>query len=373
MQNLTLAPIENLKLAKDAYVRGEKKNARYWASLAVSQDPNLEEAWLILAAVANPKASVGILNHYLKINPNSQRAQRGLTWAIKRLESYPPVGTSSTNYAANHLTIRSSLRPQDASRENNFRIPKQVFSYLLIIIFSFIIIPFLTGIIINFQIPPTLIQNTKSTQQEIPQTLVKTIQSGQKTLLKSSTPTINMIVTATIMPSTATIVPSTETQISTPITSPTILPSDTPVNGQTGPQTFPASPDQTFPSTGKWILVDISEQHMYVYEKNQIAFSFIASTGMNRSTRVGTFAIQSKIPNAYGATWDIWMPDWLGIYYSGSLENGIHALPILQNGATLWDGFLGTPISYGCVVLGSYDAETLYNWAEIGIPVIIQP
>jgi hypothetical protein len=82
--------------------------------------------------------------------------------------------------------------------------------------------------------------------------------------------------------------------------------------------------------------------------------------------------VQSKIPNAWGGTWSIWMPDWLGIYWAGGLENGIHALPILPNGATLWAGFLGRPISYGCVVLGSYEAKLLYDWAEIGTPVEIR-
>jgi lipoprotein-anchoring transpeptidase ErfK/SrfK len=82
--------------------------------------------------------------------------------------------------------------------------------------------------------------------------------------------------------------------------------------------------------------------------------------------------VQSKIPNAYGSTWDIWMPYWLGIYWAGSTENGIHALPILSNGGVLWAGFLGRPISYGCVVLGTYEAEVLYNWADYGTPVVIQ-
>ena len=128
------------------------------------------------------------------------------------------------------------------------------------------------------------------------------------------------------------------------------------------------------PSTGggKYILVDISEQHMYVYEGDALIYSFVASTGINNGTRVGTFAVQSKIPNAYGATWNIWMPNWLGIYWSGGLENGIHALPILPNGATLWEGYLGSPVSYGCVVLGTYEAQLLYEWAEIGTPVEIQ-
>jgi lipoprotein-anchoring transpeptidase ErfK/SrfK len=143
---------------------------------------------------------------------------------------------------------------------------------------------------------------------------------------------------------------------------------DSPVSANTAPV------GGSRPSYGgsKYILVDLSEQHMYVYEGDGLTYSFVASTGINGGTRIGNFAVQSKIPNAYGSTWDIWMPDWLGIYWSGGLENGIHALPILPNGATLWAGFLGRPISYGCVVLGTYDAQVLYDWAEIGTPVDIQ-
>lgn len=125
-------------------------------------------------------------------------------------------------------------------------------------------------------------------------------------------------------------------------------------------------------SGGKKILVDISEQHMYVYDGEQLVYSFVSSTGMNNATRTGTFSVLDKIPNAYGATWNIWMPNWLGIYWAGSLENGIHALPILSNGATLWAGFLGSPISFGCVVLDTNDSLTLYDWVEVGVPVEIQ-
>ena len=123
---------------------------------------------------------------------------------------------------------------------------------------------------------------------------------------------------------------------------------------------------------GKYILVDISEQHMYVYEEDALIYSFVSSTGINNATRVGSFSVLDKIPSAYGATWDLWMPNWLGIYWAGSLENGIHALPILSNGVQLWSGYLGVPISYGCVVLGAYESELLYNWADIGTPVEIQ-
>ena len=146
------------------------------------------------------------------------------------------------------------------------------------------------------------------------------------------------------------------------------------------PDTSPApgysntTQDDTPPSYGgnKYIVVDISEQHMYVYEGETQVYSFVSSTGMNNATRTGNFSVLDKIPSAYGATWDIWMPNWLGIYWADSMENGIHALPILSNGGTLWAGYLGSPISYGCVVLGTYEAQVLYGWADIGTPVEIR-
>jgi lipoprotein-anchoring transpeptidase ErfK/SrfK len=123
----------------------------------------------------------------------------------------------------------------------------------------------------------------------------------------------------------------------------------------------------------KRIVMDLSEQHLYAYEGDRMVYSFVVSSGAAPSyTRVGEFSVQRKIPKAYGSTWNIWMPYWLGIYWAGSTENGIHALPILPNGQTLWAGYLGRPVSYGCIVLGTDDAKTLYDWAEVGTPVSIR-
>ena len=66
------------------------------------------------------------------------------------------------------------------------------------------------------------------------------------------------------------------------------------------------------------------------------------------------------------------MPYFMGIYWAGSLENGIHALPILSNGQTLWAGYLGTPVSFGCIILSTENARTLYYWTEVGTPVVVQ-
>jgi LysM repeat protein len=131
--------------------------------------------------------------------------------------------------------------------------------------------------------------------------------------------------------------------------------------------------EQTPGSSSKSIIVDISEQRTYVYENGIVIKTFMVSTGVpGQDTMHGVFRIQNKIPVAYAATWDLQMPYWLGFYWAGPLQNGFHALPILSNGVRLWEGLLGRPASYGCVILSQEAAQWLYEWADIGIPVIVQ-
>jgi len=125
-------------------------------------------------------------------------------------------------------------------------------------------------------------------------------------------------------------------------------------------------------SVGKRIEVDIGEQRMYVWEGQVLVHNWTISTGLaSHPTQTGSFAVQSKVPTAWSSAWELWMPSWLGIYWAGGSENGIHALPVINDGTQLWAGFLGSPISYGCVVLGTAEAAELYAWADIGTPVEI--
>ena len=124
--------------------------------------------------------------------------------------------------------------------------------------------------------------------------------------------------------------------------------------------------------SGKRIEVNITQQRMYVWQGDTLLYQWVCSTGEpGRPTAPGHFSIQNKIPEAWASTWSLRMPYWLGIYYAGPLQNGIHALPILPSGQTLWAGYLGVPVSYGCVILSTENARTLYNWAEVGTPVWI--
>ena len=124
----------------------------------------------------------------------------------------------------------------------------------------------------------------------------------------------------------------------------------------------------------KRIVMSISQQRMWVYQDGQLLFKFVISTGIDRSpTQPGVFQVQTHDPNAYASVWDLYMPNFLGIYQAWpGFMNGIHGLPTLSNGRRLWANILGSPASYGCIILDLDDAQWLYNWAEDGVVVEIQ-
>jgi lipoprotein-anchoring transpeptidase ErfK/SrfK len=63
------------------------------------------------------------------------------------------------------------------------------------------------------------------------------------------------------------------------------------------------------------------------------------------------------------------MPYWMAIVPGGKF--GIHELPEWPGGYKEGANHLGTPVSHGCVRLGVGPAQTVYNWADIGTPVVV--
>jgi tetratricopeptide (TPR) repeat protein len=122
----------------------------------------------------------------------------------------------------------------------------------------------------------------------------------------------------------------------------------------------------------KRIEVDISRQRLYAWEGDTLLHNFPTSTGLpGRDTAPGHYQVLDKIPMAYSSIWRLKMPYWLGIYYVGNIENGIHALPIRPDGSVMWGGLLGQRASYGCIILSTKAAQLIYNWADIGTVVDI--
>ncbi|KAA3659397.1 MAG: LysM peptidoglycan-binding domain-containing protein, partial [Chloroflexi bacterium] len=140
------------------------------------------------------------------------------------------------------------------------------------------------------------------------------------------------------------------------------------------------SPDAMLPLPiveNKRIVVSISQQKTWVYENGVLKWEWLASTGINSSpTAPGVFQIQSHEPNAYAGNWNLWMPNFMGIYRpvpTSDFMNGFHGFPTRDGANLLWTNNLGTKVTYGCVLLSNDNVAQLYNWAEAGVVVEIRP
>ncbi len=124
----------------------------------------------------------------------------------------------------------------------------------------------------------------------------------------------------------------------------------------------------------KRIVISLSRQRLMVFQDGAQIAQHVISTGINRSpTQPGVFQVRTHDKNAYASVWDLYMPNFLGIYEAWpGFMNGIHGLPTLSNGQRMWANSLGRPASYGCIILGLEEAKWLYNWAEDGVIVEIR-
>lgn len=122
----------------------------------------------------------------------------------------------------------------------------------------------------------------------------------------------------------------------------------------------------------KQIVIKKSEKRLYMLENGEKIFSMPVSLGRSGArTRSGDFAILDKLGTVW-SFWQIWLPDWMGIYFAGASENGIHGLPYDHAGNVYWKNQVGQEnITFGCVMPNDDNASRLYEWAEVGIPVAI--
>lgn len=125
-------------------------------------------------------------------------------------------------------------------------------------------------------------------------------------------------------------------------------------------------------SSTKRIVVDISEQTVYAFDGDSIFMKEHASTGLKDTpTPRGTFFVFRKTPSRYmqGP-----IPEVSDQYYD--LPGVPWDLYFTQGGAVIhgayWHDQFSKPWSHGCVNLPVDTAKKLYQWADVGIPVIVQ-
>jgi hypothetical protein len=117
----------------------------------------------------------------------------------------------------------------------------------------------------------------------------------------------------------------------------------------------------------KKIEIDLASQVLsWFYGDVRIGTTSVSS-GKANSTPRGTFKITNKHPKAW-SSYGLWMPYWNGL---DDGKVGIHELPVWPSGYVEGEDHLGTPVSHGCIRVAHEPAEFIYEWAEVGTPVII--
>lgn len=117
-------------------------------------------------------------------------------------------------------------------------------------------------------------------------------------------------------------------------------------------------------TSGKQIVVDLSDQATYAYENGALLRSVTVSTGMwGTPTVQGDYQVYVKYTSQTMSGPGYYLPGvpYVMYFYQGYSLHG-----------TYWHSNFGTPMSHGCVNMPTPEAEWFFNWAEVGTPVHVQ-
>jgi len=326
--------------------------ARRLAQRAVALEPDREEGWLLLAALATPGASLAYLKRALELNPSSERARRGIDWAINRLRAHP---ARQVERGGKDRPLVIYPIPTDALVVRGAFIP----TWAIILLIAMI------GLAAWFA-SPTFTRALTEANAFSAMHLALDKETRTPTATSTATPT------------------ATPTATSTPTQTPTSTPSPTPTNTATSVPTESSKPKKQpkkkkaaagqyqFPGrprgvdeNERWIDVDLSLQRVYAYEGDQQIHNILVSTGTwLHPTVTGTFKIYVKYRSADMSGPGYYLPrvPYVMYFYKGY---GLHG--------TYWHNNFGTPMSHGCINLPTDEAAWLFRFASVGTVVNIHP
>lgn len=121
----------------------------------------------------------------------------------------------------------------------------------------------------------------------------------------------------------------------------------------------------TPPQNGKYIEADIGKMTITAYENGNPVLSYaIAGIGNPAisPTPIGQFTVLSKEDRHFSSLHKVWMP-WSVHFYGPYF---LHGIPYWPNGEKL-----NTRYSGGCVRLPEEADRAIYDFAEVGTPVIV--
>ncbi|MCA1647751.1 MAG: L,D-transpeptidase family protein [Chloroflexi bacterium] len=137
---------------------------------------------------------------------------------------------------------------------------------------------------------------------------------------------------------------------------------------------LPRPPTRTF--SGRWLDADLQEPAMLTaYDGARMVMNTLAIKGtIANQTPIGTFTILRRVQDETMDSGTLGVdPHGPGGYH---LEHVLNTQYFTNDGASLhynyWSSNFGYSGSHGCLGLDLQDSQFLWNWADIGTPVVIR-
>ncbi|MDQ2692239.1 MAG: L,D-transpeptidase family protein [Chloroflexota bacterium] len=387
MNNQFITARELIIKARESLRRGDKATARQLGEQAALLAPDMEDAWLVLAASdPDPGEALTYARKALELQPHSTRAQRAVEWAEGRVspaqvstEPQPGAPTSGPSPAAvatplpqNHAYQTVIAAPQSKPGGRRWLLPALLAGGACVLLGLFAFFALTSPVIAS------LVNSFTTTRQE---NLWAPVEIAKPELdpVEESSFAVAPAETATAVPTEA---PATPSPTDPPTFEPTEAPTEAPVleeptpapTGTPGemvmevvadtPTNEYIPPQDQIASVGngvRWIDVDLTNQRLYAYEGDVVVNSFIVSTGTWRTPTVtGKYKIYVKVrmQDMRGPGYHLRDVPYVMFFYG---DYGLHG--------TYWHNNFGTPMSRGCVNLTIDDAAWLFNWASVGTVV----
>ena len=376
---------EHIVQAREALRRGDKASARLLGEQAAQLAPDMEDAWLILAAPdPDPHDALAYARKALQLNPQSGRAHRGVEWAERQLKQIEEIKARipvSAPPRPNQVGAVARLpekqayqtvvaAPQPRSNGRNWLLPALLTGGICMLL-GFVALfalasPALASLVRGVS-APALAQENLWAPVDMARPEVSAIESSAFAAQAADTPTAVPTVVPTEPP---TLIPS-EAPTEQAIPSATDTPGsfvleiveDT-ATSEYIPPSESVPPKEEYASSGngeRWIDVDLTNQQVYAYEGDVVVNSFIVSTGTWLTPTVtGKYKIYVKvrIQDMSGPGYHLKDVPYVMFFHG---DYGLHG--------TYWHNNFGTPMSRGCINLTIDDAAWLFNWASVGTVV----
>jgi len=374
--------------AREALRRGDKPSARQMGERAALLAPDMENAWLILAASdPDPHEALAYAQKALQINPSSTRAHKAVEWATGQVKQAEAAAVSPSGGLREALVTPARIElipetPQPGTKSSNRTIiyAASILGLLLCAVLAFAAYSAVkhpaVASILNNAIAPT--QEAHWAKVQVAKLSVTPIDSSAFAPAASARPGTKpngnsarstQPAAAADIPTKATTPTPNEVSAEAPTATPqaTETPAalameavvDTPTSEFAVPKSPASLPDIARSGNGvHWIDVDLTNQAVYAYEGEVMVNAFVVSTGTWLTPTVtGQYNVYVKYryANMHGPGY--FLPDvpYVMYFYKGY---GLHG--------TYWHSNFGHPMSHGCVNLRTDDAGWLFNWASVG-------